>query len=263
MRILALLLLPLAAFADVMITPAVMVDLRLAETMQAPVVASVDYSATTAATPTNVVDGYQWYSMPYTVSLEGYVDSTDVAKSLDVNAGAILYDSIEKTNILFMIDDASQVRLLDMEKGMGHVRFEGELTVYFPREVAAAPAQEATMEEFADVMEEETPVVEVAPVEDSSFIQERVVYEAPTMTRPAPASMRSVEGRLLVKKNPFGKKIYLTDARTGHKIARINPKSPVGMVNLERYNNKVVILVGTLEEKRGSLSLTVRTIRLR
>lgn len=259
-------LLPLVAFADTMLTPAVMVDLYLAEDTATPVVASVDYSATTDATPTGntTAEGYAWFSMPYTASIEGYVEAMDVAKSLDLNAGAIFYDTISKDHMLFIIEDTTQAKLLDMEKGMGHIRYEGELTVYFPRAIAQSSNSETLSEdEFADVME---PSVEVAPVEDTVVMDTPAPqedYRSPAV-RSAPTSpMRAVEGRIEVDKTLFGKKYYLKDARSGKRIARINAKSPVGMGAIERYDDRVVTLVGNLGESKKKLQITVRSVRLR
>lgn len=213
------------------------VDLRLKPSTASQVVATAAQSELTAAQDTGIVaDGMKWMSVERPVTLTGFVDKSAIDKNLDIAAGTLVWANEDKTVQLTTIDNPSAARLLEADR-MGKVEVKEPRVLYYgvPATTEAAP-----MPALTDVP---------APAAERS-----------TKASASHGNLRTIEGTL--KKSTFGKRFWLVDSQGQH-ICRIDNRSPIDPLTLERYVDRTAAFVGVLHDNNGVLVLTVRSIRIR
>ncbi len=274
-----LLLLPSALLADVALplqevinqaNPQVVdsssekVGVRLAKDFEAPVVAVLDASELSDAVSAGSDDSNrEWLSAQKNLTINGYVENASVTKDLDILQGAQVWADIAKTTPLTSVDVPSEAKLLDAERGMGHIELTGMRTVYFP----SAKAPVATPDSVSSIVEDApttSPVDENTSLNTAAFADE-ISPASQTQGIPTPknivpaAGLRSVEGT--IRKGWFGG--YYMEDDFGNKLCSIAKSSPISFDALERYRNMKVVLVGEMSERGAALKLSVRSVLLR
>lgn len=213
------------------------VELRLKPSLTAPVTYKASVNDFADAQDTGIVaDGMKWMSVERPVTLTGFVDKSAIDKNLDIAAGTLVWANEDKTVQLTTIDNPSAARLLEADR-MGKVEVKEPRVLYYgvPATTEAAP-----MPALSD-----TP----APA-----------TERQQNMAPSHGNLRTIEGTL--KKSTFGNRFSLIDSQGQH-ICRIDPKSPIDPLTLERYEGRTAGFVGVLHDNNGVLVLTVRSIRMR
>ncbi len=216
-------------------------DLHLKPSLTSPVAMSASENDLVAdAQDTGIVEGgLKWMSVERPVTLTGFVDKSAVDKNLDVARGATVWSNEQKSAQLTIVNNPSDVRLLEVDR-MGRVEVKEPRVLYYGIPMAA---------------------VTTDPQATSPDWQSQANRRRGEGVETSTAGRRMIEGTLR-KGKLFGTKYYLEDGQ-GQRICRIDPKSPIGMMTFEQYIDRRAVFVGELTESNSELTLSVRSIRMR
>ncbi len=240
------------------------VGVRLTKDFEAPVVAVLDRGDLANPVSAGSDDANrEWSSAQKNLTINGYVENAAITKDLDILQGAQVWADMDKKTLLTSVEDPSGAKLLDAERGMGHVELTGVRTVYFPTTNATAPTPSSVNSIVNEVTQapsgdENLSLNSVALTDDTPSSVESQDIPAPKNVVPV-AGLRSVEGT--IRKSWLGG-LFMEDD-FGNKICSIAKASPIGMDSLLRYRNMKVVLVGEMSERGAALKLSVRSVRLR
>jgi hypothetical protein len=279
----ALLLIPTLLMADTDLPIAVapqstevatapIVELRLKQNFDSPVAVAV--SRNEIKDPMSVgkdARGVEWFTTEREVTLEGYVDNASITKDLDVVKDAKVWTTPELKELLTVIGDPTTARLLDVDKGVGHVQVKEPRVLYFASQSAPSEAEALPAPKAPAAPTPGAPTVEVSSAGDvaaatapeaspTNTISPSLVNDAaPT---PSLRAQRAIEGQL-VKGGFFDHGRYYLADENGGRICFVAKDSPIGNDALASYRNRVVVLSGELNERGGVLTLKVRSIKMR